>query len=186
MNKISTLAKLSAAALLSTCVSMANAGERISDFSLVDAKGRFFQLSRHANKEAIVVFAQDGSRDVRKAAKDIAELTARFEGQPVEFVMLDSTGNADKAALRKAAEKAGIELRILIDDTQLIAEELGLTRALEVAILDPKAKEIVYRGALNDRFAEGKKARRASEHYVADALNAIIADQDIADALIRE
>ena len=77
MNKISTLAKLSAAALLSTCVSMANAGERISDFSLVDAKGRFFQLSRHANKEAIVVFAQDGSRDVRKAAKDIAELTAR-------------------------------------------------------------------------------------------------------------
>ena len=87
--------------------------------------------------------------------------------------MLDSTGNADKAALLKAAEKAGIELRILIDDTQLVAEELGLTRALEVAILDPKAKELVYRGALNDRFAEGKKARRASEHYVADALTAL-------------
>ena len=140
MNKISTIAKLSAAALLSTCVSMANAGEKISDFSLVDAKGRFFQLSRHANQEAIVVLAQDGGRDVRKAAKDIAELTAQFEGQPVEFVMLDSTGNADKAALRKAAEKAGIELRILIDDTQLVAEELGMTRALEVAILDPQGQ----------------------------------------------
>jgi len=49
MIKISTIAKLSAATLLSTCVSMANAGERVSDFSLVDAKGRFFQLSRHAN-----------------------------------------------------------------------------------------------------------------------------------------
>ena len=180
MIKISTIAKLSAATLLSTCVSMANAGERVSDFSLVDAKGRFFQLSRHANQNAVVVLAQDGSRDIRKAAKDIASLAAQFEGQRVEFVMLDSTGNADKAALLQAAEKAGIELRILIDDTQLVAEELGLTRALEVAILDPKAKELVYRGALNDRFAEGKKARRASDHYVADALTALIADQEIA------
>lgn len=127
MIKISTIAKLSAATLLSTCVSMANAGERVSDFSLVDAKGRFFQLSRHANQDAVVVLAQDGSRDIRKAAKDIASLAAQFEGQRVEFVMLDSTGNADKAALLKAAEKAGIELRILVDDTQLVAEELGLT-----------------------------------------------------------
>ncbi len=182
MLKISTIAKLGAATLLSTCVSLANAGERISDFSLVDANGRFFQLSRHANKDAIVLLSQDGSRDIRKAADDIAKLAAQFEGQSVEFLMLDSTGRANKTELREAAEKADIELRILIDDTQLVAEELGLTRALEVAILDPKAKELVYRGALNDRFAEGKKARRASEHYVADALTALLADQEVDSA----
>ncbi|MDF1766600.1 MAG: redoxin domain-containing protein [Gammaproteobacteria bacterium] len=179
MIKISTVAKLGAATLLSTCVSLANAGERVSDFSLVDAKGRFFQLSRHADHDAVVLFAQDDSRDVRKAADDIAELAAQFAGKKVEFLMLDSTGRADKAELREAADKAGIELRILIDDTQLVAEELGLTRALEVAILDPKAKELVYRGAINDRFAEGKKARRASEHYAADALSAMLAGEAV-------
>ncbi len=178
MVKISSL-KLGAAALLSAAVGMASAGERISDFSLVDAEGRFFQLSRHADQDAVVLFAQDDSRDVRKAAKDIAALAEQFAGQNVEFLMLDSTGRADKAELRKAADKADITLRVLIDDTQLVAEELGLSRALEVAILDPKAKELVYRGALNDRFAEGKKARRASEHYVADALQAMMAGEEI-------
>ena len=179
MVKISTLSKLGAATMLTAAVGLANAGERVSDFSLVDAEGRFFQLSRHANQDAVVLFTQDESRDMRKAAKDIAALAEQFAGQKVEFLMLDSTGRADKAELRKAAEKAGISLRVLIDDTQLVAEELGLSRALEVAILDPAAKELVYRGALNDRFAEGKKARRASEHYVADALQAIMAGEEV-------
>ena len=179
MVKFSTLSKLGAATLLSAAVGLANAGERVSDFSLVDAEGRFFQLSRHANQDAVVLFTQDESRDVRKAAKDIAALAEQFADQKVEFLMLDSTGRADKAELRKAAEKAGISLRVLIDDTQLVAEELGLSRALEVAILDPAAKELVYRGALNDRFAEGKKARRASEHYVADALQAMMAGEEV-------
>ena len=179
MVKFATLSKLGAATLLSAAVGLANAGERVSDFSLVDAEGRFFQLSRHANQDAVVLFTQDESRDVRKAAKDIAALAEQFAGQKVEFLMLDSTGRADKAELRKAAEKAGISLRVLIDDTQLVAEELGLSRALEVAILDPAAKELVYRGALNDRFAEGKKARRASEHYVADALQAMMAGEEV-------
>lgn len=179
MVKFSTLTKLGAATLLSAAVGLANAGERVSDFSLVDAEGRFFQLSRHANQDAVVLFTQDESRDVRKAAKDIAALAEQFADQKVEFLMLDSTGRADKAELRKAAEKAGISLRVLIDDTQLVAEELGLSRALEVAILDPAAKELVYRGALNDRFAEGKKARRASEHYIADALQAMMAGEEV-------
>ncbi len=179
MVKFSTLSKLGAATLLSAAVGLANAGERVSDFSLVDAEGRFFQLSRHANQDAVVLFTQDESRDVRKAAKDIAALAEQFADQKVEFLMLDSTGRADKAELRKAAEKAGISLRVLIDDTQLVAEELGLSRALEVAILDPAAKELVYRGALNDRFAEGKKARRASEHYIADALQAMMAGEEV-------
>ena len=91
MIKISTIAKLGAATLLSTCASMANAGERVSDFSLVDAKGRFFQLSRHANQDAVVVLAQDGSRDIRKAAKDIAELgrAVRRPTRRIRYARLD-------------------------------------------------------------------------------------------------
>ena len=78
MVKFSTLTKLGAATLLSAAVGIANAGERVSDFSLVDAEGRFFQLSRHANQDAVVLFAQDESRDMRKAAKDIAALAEQL------------------------------------------------------------------------------------------------------------
>ena len=56
MLRISTFAKLATASLMTVFVGMsANAADRISDFSLVDHEGRFFQLSRNMNKEAVKV-----------------------------------------------------------------------------------------------------------------------------------
>ena len=175
------IAKIATASLMTVFVGMSvNAADRISDFSLTDSEGRFFQLSRHSDEQAIVLFSYDPqSRDARRAASDLADVAEQFEGQKVEFLMINSTGSVDKLAMREAAEKEDITLRILMDDTQLVAKELGLSRTAEVAILDPTAKEVVYRGALNDRFSEGSRARRAKEHYVADALTAFIAGQNI-------
>lgn len=186
MLRISMIARLATVSFLTVCASMsANAAERISDFSLIDADGRFFQLSRHADEQAIVLFAYDpDSRDARRAAADLADVVEQFDGQKVEFLMINSTGSADKLAMREAADKEDITLRVLMDDTQLVAEELGLSRSAEVVILDPSAKEVVYRGALNDRFAEGSRARRAKEHYVADALSAILNSQEITVAQV--
>lgn len=181
MLRFSTIVKITAASLMAVFVAMsANAADRISDFSLIDADGRFFQLSRHTDEQAIVLFAYDpNSRDARRAASDLATVAEQFAGQKVEFLMINSTGSADKLAMREAAKKEDISLRVLMDDTQLVAEELGLSRAAEVVILDPTAKEVVYRGALNDRFAEGSRARRAKEHYVANALSSILNDQEM-------
>ena len=181
MFRFSMIGKLATATLLSFFIGMsANAAELISDFSLSDAQGRFFQLSRHSDERAIVLLSFDHkSKDARRAASDLADVAEKFEDQKVEFLMINSTGLSNKLAMRRAAKKEDITLRILIDDTQLVAKELGLSRAAEVAIIDPTAKKVIYRGALNDRFAEGSRARRAKEHYVADVLTAILAGQDI-------
>lgn len=180
MLKISSLAKVVAATTLSAFVGLsANAAERISDFSLVDHNGKFFQLSRQTNFDAIVMLAHEDSRDVRRAASDLAKLTEQFADQNVGFYLIDSTGVSDKADMREVAEDADIELPILMDESQLVAAELGITHATDVVILDPEAKEIVFRGALNDRWAEGSRARRASEHYAADALTAFLAGEEI-------
>ena len=181
MLKFTTLLKIMVGFLMTAFIGMsANAADRISDFSLIDHQGRFFQLSRSADQDAIVLFAYDkDSKDARRAAAELAELVAQFAEQKVQFLLINSTGSADKIAMRKEAEDEAITLRILMDDTQLVAKELGISRAAEVVIIDPTAKEIVYRGALNNRFAEGSKARRASEHYVADALQAMLGGQEI-------
>ncbi|MBL6905812.1 MAG: redoxin domain-containing protein, partial [Pseudomonadales bacterium] len=181
MLRFSMIAKIATASLMTVFVAMsASAADRISDFSLIDADGRFFQLSRHGDEQAIVLFSYDpANRDARRAASDLADVAEQFEGQKVEFLLVNSTGSADKRAMREAAEKEDITFRVLMDDTQLVAEELGISRTAEVVILDPTRKEVVYRGALNDRFSEGSRARRAKEHYVADALTAMLSDQEI-------
>lgn len=180
MLRISSLAKVVAATTLSAVVGLsANAADRVSDFSLVDHNGKFFQLSRQTNFDAIVMLAHEDSRDVRRAASELAELTEQFADQNVGFYLIDSTGASDKVDMREVAEDADIELPILMDESQLVAAELGITRATDVVILDPEAKEVVFRGALNDRWAEGSRARRASEHYAADALTAFLAGEEI-------
>ncbi|MCG8414606.1 MAG: redoxin domain-containing protein, partial [Pseudomonadales bacterium] len=181
MLKISSLAKLALAGTLAAYVCLpANAADRISDFSLVDHNGKFFQLSRAADNEAIVILSHEDSRDVRRAYGDLEELIEQFADQPVAFYLIDSTGASDKVEMRDVADDADIALPILMDDTQLVAKELGIARATDVVILDPESQEVVFRGALNDRWAEGSRSRRASEHYVADALTAFLAGNDIA------
>ena len=180
MLKYSTMAKLAVAFMLTMFAGMsANAADRISDFSLIDHNGRFHQVSRYADHDAIVLFAHEDSRDVRRAARDLQKLVEQFNEDNISFFMIDSTGASNKSEMREVAADAKISLPILMDDTQLVAEELGITRATDVIIIVPKAQEVVYRGALNNRFAEGSRARRASEHYVADALDAILAGEEI-------
>jgi peroxiredoxin len=157
------------------CINVSVAGEAITDFSLIDHEGRFFQLSRHADQNAVVlVTLSENKRDLSRFAKDLGSLAEQFSENGIKFFFMDSSGAHDKALLSDLASDTKIPFPILIDDTQLIAEALGVTRGLETVILSPKSKELVFRGALNDRFSLGSKARKASVHYAGSALSRIL------------
>ena len=169
-----------AAALLTLSAGSVNAAERISDFSLIDNAGNFHQVSRYANHDALVLVAFDrNSKVVADAVRDLNREIEQFAGQPVAFFMIETSGSTDKADISAAAAKAGISVPVLLDDTQLVSEELGITRAAEVVVIAPKAKTIVYRGALNDRFVEGSRQRRAGEHYLNQVLTSVLADGEV-------
>jgi peroxiredoxin/mono/diheme cytochrome c family protein len=181
MLKFSTIARLTTATVLTVFVGLsANAADQISDFSLIDHQGKFFQLSRAADNDAIVLVAHDDTRDARRAASDLEDLIEQFTDKKVAFLMIDSTGAADKVAMREIAEEADITTRILMDDTQLVAEELGITRVTDAVIIDTNTMEVVYRGALSSRQADGDRASRRSATYVADALNSLLSGEEIA------
>lgn len=158
----------------------ASAAERVSDFSLVDADGRFFQLSRHANMDAVVLLSYNkDSRDARRAVSDLEDLAEDFADQQVEFLLINSTDLAEKAVLLEEAADRDIEFRILMDDTQLVSQELGLTRAAEAVVINPESREVVFRGALDSRQAEGSRGERNDAAYVADALTAMLAGNEV-------
>jgi peroxiredoxin len=181
MLKFSAISRLAAASMLALWLSFtASAAEPISDFSLIDADGRFFQLSRHSNRDAIVLFSYDqNSRDAQRAISMLDDLAEQFVERNIEFVVINSTGLADKTVMRKEAAAEDITFPVLMDDTQLVAEELGITRAAEAVILAPKTRTLVYRGALSSRYAAGSRSERNSGSYVADALTSILAGEAI-------
>lgn len=181
MFKALSMAKvLVTTALTSALAVSTNAADSISDFALIDHNGKFFQLSRHANMDAIVLFAHDDTRDARKVFSDLNEVMTQFAEQKIGFYLIDSSDDATRAELTKVAAKNDITLPILMDDTQLVAGELGITRVGDVVVINPKQKTVVYRGALSNRYAEGSKVRNASEHYLSDALSALIGGKEVA------
>jgi peroxiredoxin len=182
MLKFLSIAKITAVAAVATFASIAaNAADRISDFSLVDQEGRFFQLSRNSNQKAIVLISyDDSSKDARRAASELADIAEDFADQKVAFAIVNVTSEADKNVIRKIANDRKIDIRILMDNSQLVAEEIGLTRTAEAIIIDPVAKTVVYRGAISKAVAKGSRSERNAASYVADALTAMLAGQDIA------
>lgn len=180
MSKYAVVCKAAGFALLAIGLSTNAMAQKISDFSLLDQNGKFHQVSRYADHDAIVLFVFDkDSEVVGDALRDLNREIERFEQENIAFFMIESTGIDDKSIIANAATEAEITLPILVDDTQLVSEELGVTRAAQVLVIDPAAREIVYSGSLNNKFTEGSSSRRASDHYLRDVLEAVISDSEI-------
>ena len=89
-------------------------------------------------------------------------LKAAYAAKGVEFMMLDSTapGRQPRGGHRRRQGR-GLDMPILFDYEQLVGEELGVTRAAEVIVIDPKTWTVAYRGAGRRRGqGRGRRAGR--------------------------
>ena len=129
--------------------------DRIGDFALLDSDGAFHQLSRYRNREALVLMSFDNRcASIDTAIGQLKSLQRDWSDQGVAFGLIDSSGEADIQAIRATKARHGLDLPLLIDNGQLVTETLGLTKAGEVAILDPERLTLIYRGPALESAAQ--------------------------------
>ena len=129
--------------------------DRIGDFALLDSDGAFHQLSRYRNREALVLMSfDDRCASIDTAIGQLKSLQRDWSDQGVAFGLIDSSGGADIQAIRATKARHGLDLPLLIDNGQLVTETLGLTKAGEVAILDPERLTLIYRGVALESAAQ--------------------------------
>ena len=122
--------------------------DRVGDFALLDSDGSFHQLSRYRNREALVLMSFDSScSSIATAISQLRSLQMDWSDQGVAFAFLESSGEADIETIRTTKAEYGLDLPLLIDNGQLVTETLSLSRAGEVAILDPERLTLIYRGS---------------------------------------
>jgi hypothetical protein len=113
--------------------------ERIENFVLLDQHGAAHNLHYHRDKSAVVIMIQgNGCPIVRNALTDYKALRDSFADQGVHFMMLNANLQDQRSTILAEAEKFGIDMPILHDETQLIGESLNLVRTAEVLVIDPK------------------------------------------------
>ncbi len=146
--------------------------ERVENFTLLDHRGESHELYYYSDTAALVIMVQgNGCPISRNAWPRFKELSHEYAQKRVKFMMINSNLQDHRTSISREAEQFEINLPILVDDTQIIGESLGLIRTGEVFVLNPKDWTVVYRGAMDDRLTYEVQKAVASQHYLKDALD---------------
>ena len=148
----------------------------VENFSLLDQNGTSHELYGYASSKAVVLMVHgNGCPIVRNALGDIKAVRGHYATKNVIFLMINSNLQDDATAIRGEAQAWDIDFPILDDDGQRVGEALGLTRTAEVLVIDTNDWVLVYRGPVNDRLTYERQKAMADRHYVAEALDAVLA-----------
>ena len=154
-------------------------GDRVDNFRLLDQDGGSHELYYHSDASAIVLMTYgNGCGIVRNTLPRIKELRDQYRSQGVEFLLIDSNLQDKREAVAREAAQFGVDIPVLMDETQLVGESLGLDRTADVFVIDPKSWKLVYRGPVDDSNSYGAR-RPAKNHYLADALDAAVAGKPV-------
>jgi hypothetical protein len=163
------------------CPSLQASPSKVDNFVLLDHRGEAQELYYDKDARAIVLIVQgNGCQIIRSLTPDFKSLQEDYARKGVRMMMINANLQDDRASIAKEAQEWDLDMPILQDTAQIIGRSLELTRTGEVLIIDPRSRELVYRGALNDRVDYERQKKNASATYVRDVLDNIIKGRPVA------
>ncbi len=156
--------------------------QQVGNFRLTAHTDDSYELSHYGDAKAVVLYTHGvGCPIVRQSVPELIRLQEEFAEKGVVFLMINANDQDLRADLKEEAEEFSIDMPILKDHSQQILRALGATRTAEAIVIDPNADwEIIYRGAVDDRFNYGSQKKEAENKYLRDALVAHLDDKEIA------
>jgi peroxiredoxin len=122
------------------------ASPAFADFALLDHRGGFHQLSyyaKDAQTRAIVLFVQgNGCPLVRKRTPELKRLRDAYAAKGVVFWMINPNPQDHRDEVAKEAAEFEMDLPILLDEAQLVARALEVTRTAEAIVVEPARSTI--------------------------------------------
>lgn len=176
MKKILNIALI---ALLSTFATFAAADgflKTMKDFELTDHMGVTHALDEYADQDFIVMYIHgSGCPIARLSVPTFLSIRDDYTDRNVSFLMLNSFIQDDLTRIRKEAENFNIDFPILKDADQSVARSLGVERTAEVFIVDPRTREVLFRGPIDDSLGYETQRTSTNHNYLRDALDTVMA-----------
>lgn len=144
---MSKLRKLTALCLLLSIPPVSVAADRVGDFALLDQAGYFHHMSWYGDAPAValLVHAVDDPATLR-ALPDYQALHEQYADQGIEFFMLNPMGRHNRDAVTAELQELGVDIPVLMDDTQVVSEALGVAQTGEILLFDPASFTVIFQG----------------------------------------
>ena len=141
-----------------------NPGDRVDNFQLLDQNGESHELYYLSDMKAVVIMVHgNGCPIVRNALPTLNKIRDAYQEKGVAFLLLNANLQDDRESIRQEATEFSTDFPILVDEMQLIAESLGVTRTADVFVIDPKTWKLAYHGPVDDRLAYGAQKLLAGD-----------------------
>ncbi len=152
----------------------------IPEFELTDQLGEVHTLDTYQDHEYVVFYVQGvGCPIARLALPNYRAVREEFAPRNIAFAMFNSNIQDDLSRIAREADEFGIDFPIMKDRDQALAKALGVERTAEVFIVDPRSRDVLYRGPINDQLGYETQRNEAREHYLIDALNTVLAGGEV-------
>ncbi len=162
-------------------------GDRVDNFMLLDHQGKAHELHYRTDAKAIVLMVQgNGCPIVRNQLVRLAQVRDAYADKGVLFMLINSNLQDDRERIAAEAKEFGIDFPILIDEAQLVGESMGFDRTAEVFVIDPQQRwRLTYRGPVDDRVSYDTQRPEATNDYLVDALDAMLAGEPVRHAHVE-
>ncbi len=151
-------------------------------FSLHDTDGRLHSSSELTQHKAIVfVFLATDCPNSNSYAPELVRLHTNYERRGVAFYSVYSDPEETAAGVRKHDSEYAIPFPALLDPEQTLARGAGARVTPEAVVLSSTGEEL-YRGRIDDRFANfGKTRIQVDKHDLRAALDQILEGRPVSN-----
>ena len=165
----------------------------VGDFGLIDHQGVQHQLSRLGNNKAVVIISQANTcqENINQLPK-YKLMRTLWEKKGVAFLMLNADNKDNLDSMRRTASVYDIDFPIMKDETQLVAENLNISKAGEIVVVNPESRRVLYRGPLDKAprpggdDGEGGAANKAPPQVLAGVLEKAVTGAEIKETMTVE
>ncbi len=148
--------------------------------ALRDLDGALQQpLASGASRGVVLLFFADDCPISNSYAPEIGRLAARFAGQNIKFMLVNTDTHVSAAEVKKHGQEYGLRGPTLLDPTHALAKYVRATATPEAVVYAPDGT-LVYRGRIDNRYVDFGKARpQATTHDLRAALDAFLAHKPV-------
>jgi peroxiredoxin len=155
-------------------------GRRVADAEFVDLSGESGTL-RGLGADAratVVLFTGLGCPVTKAYAPLLEELTRPWRAEKVAVLVVSPAILDTPAALREWSKGHGWTFRVALDRGFALTTALGGRRTADAFLIDREGR-LRYRGPINDQYGINLRLEAPREHYLDDAIQALLAGQEI-------
>jgi peroxiredoxin len=157
-------------------------GRKAESFTLNDFYGKSCSLGDYKDKKVVVLAFIGTECPVAKAyGERLSELAKKYADKGVQFLGVSSNRQDTITELAAFARIHHIEFPILKDLNNKVADQVGAQRTPEVFVLDSD-RNVRYHGRIDNQYGVGYAKKTASESFLTDAINEVLAGKAVAKA----